>query len=430
MSKSLRVCYFGTYRAAYSRNVNMIEGLRRAGVEVIECHVPLWQGIEDRVAATKGGWKHPAFWGRVMRTYLQLLAKFRQVKDFDVLVVGYPGQFDVFLARLLAWARRKPLVWDVFMSIYLIAWERGLEKNSRLTVETLRRLEWLALRVPDLLVQDTAEYVDWLVKTHSVSPDRFRLVPTGADDRVFQPEDPEARTLRLRKPFAQGATTLLDLQHPERSGNEPDSVNDLSPAQSKDAAQGAPDGIVPTPFRVVYFGTFIPNHGVGKIIDAARELAPEPMQFDMIGDGPERAAAEASVRAWGVKNVAFLGWMEHEALARHVRAADVCLGAFGETPQSLMTVQNKIFTGLALGVPVLTGDGPAVRRTFRHGEHVYLCKRTGKGLAEALRVLKADAALRERLGQEGYRVFRAQFDLQHLGEVFAKILREVVSGRG
>ena len=37
----MRVCYFGTYRAEYSRNQIMIEGLRRNGVEVIECHETL-----------------------------------------------------------------------------------------------------------------------------------------------------------------------------------------------------------------------------------------------------------------------------------------------------------------------------------------------------------------------------------------------------
>lgn len=392
----MKVCYFGTYRAGYSRNVNMIEGLRRVGVEVLECHVPLWQGIEDRVAATKGGWIRPAFWGRVVRAYVQLLAKYRKIQDYDVLVVGYPGQFDVFLARGLAWLRRKPLVWDVFMSVYLIALERGLNKNSRLTVEILRRVERLALRLPDLLVQDTEDYVAWLVETHGVKPERFRLVPTGADDRVFKPqaERAESRALRLHKTSAQGAA--------------------LSPEQAF--------------FRVIYFGTFIPNHGVGKIIEAARQLAADTeVRFEMIGDGPEREAAEREVRRSGLTNVAFLGWMGPEELVKHIGQADLCLGAFGETPQSLMTVQNKIFAGLALGVPVLTGDSPATRRTFVHGEHLYLCERNGAGIAASIRALRADEVLSARLAANGYRIFRAQFDLLHLGETFVKRLREVVS---
>jgi hypothetical protein len=33
-------------------------------------------------------------------------------------LVGYLGHFDVFPARLLSWLRRKPLVFDAFVSLY------------------------------------------------------------------------------------------------------------------------------------------------------------------------------------------------------------------------------------------------------------------------------------------------------------------------
>ncbi len=65
--QGLRVVYFGTYRAEYARNQIMIEGLRRVGIEVIECHVALWTGVEDRVRAASGGWMSPRFWGRILR---------------------------------------------------------------------------------------------------------------------------------------------------------------------------------------------------------------------------------------------------------------------------------------------------------------------------------------------------------------------------
>ena len=69
----LRVCYFGAYRAEYSRNQIMMEGLRQSGAQVSECHVELWTGIEDRVQAASGGWIHPRFFVRVIRAYLELL---------------------------------------------------------------------------------------------------------------------------------------------------------------------------------------------------------------------------------------------------------------------------------------------------------------------------------------------------------------------
>ncbi|MBN1138750.1 MAG: hypothetical protein JXM73_19355, partial [Anaerolineae bacterium] len=122
----MRVCYFGTYRAGYSRNQIVQEGLRRNGVDLVTCHVPLWSGIEDRVQAASGGWARPGFLLRLAATYRRLLAAYRQVGDYDVMVLGYPGQMDTLLARLLTRRRRRPLVLDIFMSIYLIAEERGL----------------------------------------------------------------------------------------------------------------------------------------------------------------------------------------------------------------------------------------------------------------------------------------------------------------
>lgn len=100
---SLRVYYFGTYRAGYSRNRIMIEGLRRNGVDIVECHEQLWRGIEDRVRVASGGWLCSVFILRIVRTYLKLLWAYRRIGEYDVMVLGYPGQLDVYLARMLTW---------------------------------------------------------------------------------------------------------------------------------------------------------------------------------------------------------------------------------------------------------------------------------------------------------------------------------------
>ena len=54
--RPLRICYFGTYRANYTRNQILLKGLRaQEGAEVYECHATLWYGIEDRVEQVPGG---------------------------------------------------------------------------------------------------------------------------------------------------------------------------------------------------------------------------------------------------------------------------------------------------------------------------------------------------------------------------------------
>jgi glycosyltransferase involved in cell wall biosynthesis len=366
----MRVCYFGTYRAEYSRNQIMIEGLRRNGVEVIECHETLWHGVEDRVQTASGGWLRPGFWGRVLGVYARLIQRYRQVGDYDVLVVGYPGQFDVFLARLLSWLRRKPLVWDIFMSIYLVALERGLDKRSQFTIGLLRWLEWAACRLPDRLILDTSEYVAWFGKTHGVPTQRFWLVPTGADDRTYHP---------IPSPIAESRA-----------------------------------------FRVIYYGSFIRNHGVEHIVEAARLLADDPdIQFELIGDGPEREKAQDIAHRYSLKNITFVAWLEKAELVQRVAQADVFLGAFGTTPQSLMTVQNKIYEGLAMAKPVITGDSPAVRQALIHGEQVYLCERENPiSLAEAIRALKQNPTLRQSIAEKGHNLYRESFTTSALGLQF------------
>lgn len=375
--RPMRVCYFGTYRAEYSRNQMMIAGLRMNSVEVIECHETLWHGIEDRVRVVSGEWRKPAFWWRVISAYWQLIKRFFKVGEFDVMVVGYPGQFDVFLARILAWLRNKPLVWDIFMSIYLISIERELEKRNRFVVSLLKTVESIALELPDMLILDTMDYVEWFSKNNRTNPKRFRLVPTGADDRIFFPEK---------------------LDHkPSRN------------------------------FTVLYSGTFIPNHGVMYIVEASKLLSNEPeIRFELIGEGPDLEKARVYAAQNQLNNITFFEWMDKDQLRQHMIQADVCLGAFGTTPQSMMTVQNKIYETMAMARPLISGDSHAVRQEFVHEEHIYLCKRAdGQSLADAIKTLWKNPELRNRLALNGYQLYKEKYDLLSNGKRFSEYLFEV-----
>jgi glycosyltransferase involved in cell wall biosynthesis len=378
---SLRVVYFGTYRAEYARNQILIEGLRRSDIEVVECHQALWQGVEDRVRTASGGWKKPAFWWRLLRTYAQLLKKYHQVGSYDILVVGYPGQLDVFLAWMLAGWRRKPLVWDVLNSLYLITTERGIQERSRFTVQMIRQVERLACRLPNILLLDTPQFIEWFQQTHDLDPARFRIVQIGADDRYFH---------------------LLDAPQPddERAGS----------------------------FRVIYYGSYIPNHGVVTVIEAARLLESEPIVFEMIGDGPERVKAQSLAVEYNLKNVLFIDWLDRQVLTNRIARANLVLGVFGTTQQNLLTNNNKIYEGFAMRKPVISASTPALPAVLEHGLHLYLCQRGNpQSLADAIRHLRADPALCQKLAKNGWQIFQQRFDITHIGQQFAGHLEELAS---
>jgi glycosyltransferase involved in cell wall biosynthesis len=292
-----------------------------------------------------------------------------------VLVVGYPGQIDVFLAWLLSRLRRKPLVWDVFMSIYLIALERRLDQKSRLTIKLIYWLEKGALFLPDLLIQDTQQYVEWFNRNFGAHEDRFRLIPTGVDDRLFY-------------------------QRENETGVPPKDI-----------------------FTILYYGTFISNHGVDVIIEAARLLKDDHnIVFELIGDGPERERCEKKALSEELNHVRFINWLDQDELAMHIQRANLCLGVFGNTPQSLMTVQNKIYECLAMGKPLITGNGPAVDDAFKHCIHLFLCNRTPTSLAEGILTLKGDPKLRESLANTGRDYVVNNFGITKTGQRFREYL--------
>ncbi len=375
----MRVCYFGTYRADYARNVKMIAGLRSAGVEVVECQVPLWRSTDERVRLASGGWANPIAWLRMFRVYLRLWRMHSRLPAYDVMVVGYPGYLDVFLARWLSRGRKKPLVWDVLMSMVLLTQDRGIGRGHPFSVRLLRTIERRAIRLPDMLIIDTPEYVEWFGEVYGTRSDRFGTVPQAADD---------ATLARPTRPASSAAV-----------------------------------------IRVVYHGSFIPNHGVTTIMRAAQLLRNEAgITFDLIGDGPDRPAAEAFAGEHDLGRVRFAGWLEGTRLAEEIETADICLGAFANFGQSLLTVHNKIYEAMALGRPVISGDSPAVRRAFRAGEEIELVPREDPAaLAAAIRRLQADPLLRHRLGSAGRRAVEARFTVSAIGRTFAAHLRKVTA---
>ena len=378
-ARPLRVCYFGTYRAGYTRNQIILKGLQaQPDVAVHVCHVPLWHGIEDRVQQASGGWRNPRFWGRVARAYRQLIRAHAAAPDYDVMLIGYPGQFDAYLGRRLAHHRGKPVALDILMSLHLVAEERGLVAAHPATGALLFRLERGGLRRPDLLIAENAEYGGYIADKYALPRARFRYVPHGADESVFHPRP-------LRPPT----------DH----------------------------------FRVTYHGGYLPSHGMDAILGAAALLRDRPdVCFHFYGSGPEKERIVRQAAELALPNVTFHGFVSQDELLDGLAMAHVCLGVFGTTRQAHFTVQNKVWEGLAMGRPVISGDSPTIRAALADRQQIYLIERNSPAaLAAGLSELRADAALREAIAAAGHARYRAEHTVAALGRQMATALRAVAA---
>ena len=171
----MRVLAFGTYERRYPRNAQVFSALRRAGVEVVERHVPVWDGREHKFAAGLGSA------ARLAAAELRLLRRPRE--DFDVLLVGYPGHLDLPAARRAA--RGRPIVLNPLVSLSdSLVEDRGRFRAGSLPARALRAVDRAAFRAADLVVADTEEHAKLF---RALGARRVEVCFVGAEERVFKP---------------------------------------------------------------------------------------------------------------------------------------------------------------------------------------------------------------------------------------------------
>lgn len=379
----MKVCYFGTYDVEQSRNNVIIRGLRQNGVEVVECHARLWHNTADKIRAAQGGFLTPRFLCRVLASYLRLVRRYADIGDYDVMIVGYVGHFDLFLAKLLTLLSRKPLVFDALLSLTeTIVEDRGLVREGSALARFVHLVDKYSCQLADVVLLDTNAHLRYFHETFGVSLTKLRRVYAGADDAYYH------------------------------------------------ALPDAPNG---HHFKVLYFGQYIPLHGVNHIVEAAKLLEGYPdIRFEFVGVGQTCEQVSALAKELGVKNAIFYPvWLPPRALiANHIAGADVCLGIFGDSQKATRVVPFKVFVALAMGKPVITGDSPAAREVLVNGQDALLCAMGDpQAMAESILLLKNDADLRRRIAKRGYRAFREKFCPKAIGAAVRDCLAELIVTR-
>lgn len=363
----MNICYFGTYQAGegYPANRVLIDGLRRAGAALWECRVPAPRDDPERWKSAQGPLAWPWLGIRWVGAWVRLAVRFLAGPRADVVIVGYPGHVDVLLARALT---RRPVVLNALLSLHdTVVNDRGLMPPGSVGARVLRALDRLACRAADLVLLDTQTHIDYFRTEFGLPAERFH--------RVFVGSDRAAKPATAKTPGA--------------------------------------------PCRVLFVGTFIPLHGVESILDAAMRLdrSDTRVMVRLIGRGQELSTIAERIRRSNLPNVELVDrWISSEEYDRELAEADICLGIFGATAKAQRVIPSKVYDALAAGRPIITADSPAARELLTHGVDAWLCPANdSQALADAIRALAADAALRARLGQSARRSYELRCSPEVIG---------------
>ncbi len=382
-SRQGRICFFGTYERNYLRNRTLVEGLTRAGWQVQECHVPLWEKERDKTGAYLGLCSLVLRAVELKLAYLRLLLKYvLTVGNYDIMVVGYIGHFDMPLAWLLTRLPRRRLVFSPLISLYdTLVDDRRSFADDTIMSRFLRRLDrWTCARA-DLVLLDTEAHIVYFMDTFGLPRHRFARVFVGAVE-----SDPV------------------------------ESVDDRQSIENEE-------------FQVVFIGKFTPLHGLPHMMEAARRLRDEPdIVFHFIGSGQLSDEMHETARRLALDNVRFTEWIPYEMIPRYLQGAGVCLGIFGTSDKAARVIPGKVFIALSMAKAVITADSPAIRELLTDGESAVLCRRGDpEALATAIRGLYEDRELLGRIAEGGRRVFRDHASTEQVGRSASIALEKLMS---
>jgi glycogen synthase len=166
------------------------------------------------------------------------------------------------------------------------------------------------------------------------------------------------------------------------------------------AAASAPP--LPGPYAL-YLGKLAPNKGSAVLVRTV-ERAGLDWPLVIAGDGPERDAIAAAA-ARSARDVRLIGWIDQAAAAAWMAHASMLIFP-SRGPESLSRV---LIEASALGVPIAamnTGGTPDIVI----GEETGLLSATPDSLADDVRRLRRDEALRRRLGAAARSRAESHFD--------------------
>lgn len=276
----------------------------------------------------------------------------------DLIFIGFFGQPLVPLVKKFS---KKPIIFDVFLSSYdTLCFDRKLINPQSIVGRFLYNLDKYSCELSDIVILDTEAHINYFVETFGLSETHFEKVYVSADDSIFKP-------IKVNK-------------------------NNKK-------------------FKIFYYCTYHPLHGVEYIIKSAKLLEKiNDIEFEIMGDGMEFEKIKRLSEEMNIINVKFKSKIPLHRFYNEVRyciaEADVCLGGhFSPLDKAKQVIAAKTFEFIAMKKPVIVGDNPANRELLEDMESAIFVKHADpEALSAAILMLKENENLKNRIAEGGYKV--------------------------
>ncbi len=181
-------------------------------------------------------------------------------------------------------------------------------------------------------------------------------------------------------------------------------------------------------FTVLYSGNMGRCHDMDTILEAARQLQNEPIQFVFVGEGAKRQICLDRVKELGLRNCRFLPYQEKQDLPFSLTACDLSLVSISPGMEGVVA-PSKLYGTLAAGRPIaaICELDSYLRRllaeakcgaAFTNGDAI--------GLARFIRRLASNTELAKQMGIAGRHYLQSNFTPEIIAKQYSMVLRQTV----
>lgn len=317
----------------------------------------------------KGLWRYVETW--------LALRKLKRIDKLDIYILGFRGHEIFWPVRWMT--RGSALVFDALMSPYAAFLEESKAGLiGRLIAPLVYQLEKTILQRSDLVLTDTRKHAEYYSRTFALPDAKICALPVGAIEN-------------------HAATVGAPLTSPEH-------------------------------FSILFYGSFLPLHGISVIVAAAAQLRDLPIHFDFIGGTSKQARQLRQICMHsGVTRYTHRRWVPlQDLLHTEIPRATLCAGGpFGSTPQALRVITGKTSQGLACGKATIVGRIDEDYGFVDRFNCLLVDQKDPDALAETIRWAYENSAQLAHIGTRGLELYNKRLSVSVIAEKLLPYLQHV-----
>ncbi|MFZ2125758.1 MAG: glycosyltransferase [Candidatus Saccharimonadales bacterium] len=178
-------------------------------------------------------------------------------------------------------------------------------------------------------------------------------------------------------------------------------------------------------FKVFYYGSMLPLHGVDIVIEAMKLLRAKNISLTLIGgDDKTKQMIEDAIES-GSK-IEYKKWVNFEELPKYIQDSNVCLaGPFGGTVQSRYVITGKAYQFLQMKRPIIIGKNQE-SHIFKDKQNALIVDQaSAKALAKTIEWAYDNQKKLAGIGEAGYQLYQEKLSNKVLGVQIEELFKRL-----